>query len=106
MVSLIAVGIVSLGFGALFMFVVVILVKAQKPPVANLVAPNPHMVCPHCGTKGAVRTVLTRQNAGVSGTKATAAILTSGLSLLVAGLSRTIDVTEAGCSQCRNRWTF
>lgn len=44
--------------------------------------------------------------AGVSGGKATAALLTGGFSLLAMGLSRKQRVTEAWCSNCQSTWCF
>jgi hypothetical protein len=44
--------------------------------------------------------------AGISGGKATGAILTGGLSLLATGLSRKHAATEANCGNCGSRWTF
>lgn len=67
---------------------------------------NPHMICPHCQTKGFVKTKNIKQKAGVSGGKATAAILTGGLSLLAVGLSRKQECTEAKCTICNAVWHF
>ncbi len=49
---------------------------------------NRAMVCPHCQTRGSVYTKAVTQKKGVSGGKATAALLTGGVSLLATGLSR------------------
>ncbi|MDO8307003.1 MAG: hypothetical protein Q7V58_01430 [Actinomycetota bacterium] len=43
---------------------------------------------------------------GVSGGKATGAVLTGGISILATGLSRKEKVTEAHCSNCRTTWVF
>ena len=67
---------------------------------------NPAMVCPHCAATGAVYTKLVTQKIGISGGKATAALLTGGASLLVAGLSRKAKITEAHCTECNNTWHF
>jgi hypothetical protein len=67
---------------------------------------NPQLVCPHCQTKGKVSTKRVMVKVGVSGGKATAAVLTAGLSLLVAGLSRKREVTEARCGNCKSVWQF
>lgn len=64
------------------------------------------MVCPHCGTRGTVFTQKTAAKRGVSGGKATGAILTGGLSLFATGLSRKQVVTKAHCSKCSADWTF
>ena len=70
-------------------------VRAQKQEVVtqwgekNLV-----LICPHCQTKGFVRTKSLTLKKGVSGVKATGAVLTGGLSLLATGLSRKEDTTQ------------
>jgi hypothetical protein len=66
---------------------------------------NPHIVCPHCQVKGHVRTRQDEHKAGVSGGKATGAILTGGVSLLVTGLSRKEPVTVCFCGHCGSTWT-
>jgi len=81
------------------------LTPEQKEDIAH--GPlNPAMICPHCQTKGGVRTRAVRAKAGVSGGKATMALLTGGLSLLATGLSRTEIVTHAHCNCCGNNWKF
>ncbi len=72
-------------------------------------APTPvngdrQLVCPHCQTKGSVRTKQVKTKAGVSGGKATAAVLTAGISILGTGLSRKQKVTEAICGSCKMTW--
>lgn len=67
---------------------------------------NSAMVCPHCQTKGKIRTQHVTQKKGVSGGKATAALLTGGTSLLAVGLSRKEGGTQAMCMECRNTWIF
>jgi len=69
-------------------------------------SPNPHMVCPHCQTKGSVSTVQFKAKGGVSGGKATGALLTGGLSLFATGLSRKVMVTQASCGTCQMTWTI
>lgn len=64
------------------------------------------MICPHCHTKGSVRTRSVKRKAGISGGKATAALLTGGFSILATGLSRKNKVTEARCTNCKAKWTF
>lgn len=64
------------------------------------------MICPHCQTRGSVRTTHVRRKAGISGGKATAALLTGGVSLLATGLSRKEAVTQAHCAHCGARWVF
>jgi hypothetical protein len=67
---------------------------------------NAAMVCPHCQTKGQIRTKGITQKKGVSGGKATAAVLTGGVSLLAVGLSRKEASTQAHCDSCNNTWLF
>ena len=67
---------------------------------------NPKMVCPHCGVRGTVHAQPKKMKAGVSGGKATAALLTGGISLLAVGLSRRQQVTEAWCRNCDSTWHF
>ncbi len=67
---------------------------------------NPPMICPHCQKKGCIRTMPVRRKKGISGAKATGAILTGGLSLLATGLSREEDLTQAHCMVCNCTWEF
>ena len=56
---------------------------------------NPHFICPHCQTKGSVRSKAVRHKTGISGGKATAALLTLGTSVVATGLSRKENRTKA-----------
>ncbi len=67
---------------------------------------NAHMVCVHCNTTGQIRTKPVTQKKGISGGKATAALLTSGVSLIAVGLSRKEKNTQAFCTKCQNTWFF
>lgn len=67
---------------------------------------NPAMICPHCNTKGHIRTKEVESKKGISGGKATAALLTGGISLLATGLSRKEEATQARCGHCKNVWSF
>jgi predicted RNA-binding Zn-ribbon protein involved in translation (DUF1610 family) len=67
---------------------------------------NAQIVCPQCQRSGSVRTKKTRQKVGVSGGKATGAVLTGGVSLLVTGLFRKEKVSQAHCGNCGSDWTF
>jgi hypothetical protein len=89
-------------WGWLLLFVALVALYAwAKMPKGNV-----HIVCPHCQTKGQVSTRQVKQKVGVSGAKATGALLTGGLSLLATGLSRKQQVTEARCSKCGSVWHF
>jgi hypothetical protein len=67
---------------------------------------NPNLVCPHCQTRGRVRTANVKVKTGISGGKATAAVLTGGVSLLATGLSRKEATTRAHCDKCNSTWHF
>ena len=64
------------------------------------------MACPHCQDRNCVHTKQVAQKKGVSGGKATGALLTGGVSLLATGLSRKEKATEAYCSNCSSTWHF
>jgi len=64
------------------------------------------MVCPHCQKRGSVITKKIKRKKGISGAKATGAILTLGWSLLAMGLSRKEEETEAHCNACGATWHF
>ena len=69
-------------------------------------AVNSKMLCQQCGEKGFIHTKITTRKVGVSGGKATAALLTAGLSLFAFGLSRKQNSTEAYCGNCNSNWYF
>ena len=64
------------------------------------------IVCPQCQQKGGVTTRPITRKKGISGGKATAAVITGGLSVLATGLSRKEAETEANCSNCGSNWYF
>ena len=66
---------------------------------------NPQVVCPHCQKRGNVYMKTKKVKKGVSGGKATGAILTGGISILATGLSRKEGVTQAHCAACGTTWT-
>lgn len=67
---------------------------------------NRHIICPHCQIQGQVRTKEVKNKVGISGGKATAAILTGGVSLLATGLSRKSKMTQSHCCNCNSTWCF
>ena len=67
---------------------------------------NTSLVCPHCQSRGTVRIKLVKRKKGISGAKATGAILTLGWSMLATGLSRKETQTQAHCEQCNSTWDF
>jgi hypothetical protein len=64
------------------------------------------ILCPQCQVKGKVITTRTKKRKGISGGRAIAMIVTGGLSLPAAGISRFDEVTEASCSNCGSKWEF
>ena len=74
--------------------------------VSNKTSSAVGMVCPHCQSRGSVTTKIVKRKKGVSGAKATGALLTLGWSLLVTGLSRKEEETEAHCTACGATWHF
>ena len=64
------------------------------------------IVCAQCQQKGSVTTRRIKTKTGISGAKATGAVLTGGLSILATGLSRKEDLTEARCDNCGSVWRF
>lgn len=62
------------------------------------------MVCPHCGVRGQVTRTAVKVKRGISGGKATGAVLTAGLSALATGLSRKARSTEMSCGNCGTTW--
>lgn len=64
------------------------------------------LLCPHCQTRGTVRTDRVKVKRGISGGKATGAVLTAGVSLFATGLSRKEQVLRATCGNCRVVWTI
>jgi hypothetical protein len=79
---------------------------AEQEIIDRLGTVNSAMICPHCQTKGQVRTISITQKKGVSGGKATAALMTCGVSMLAVGLSRKEEATQAHCDACNNTWVF
>jgi hypothetical protein len=67
---------------------------------------NPDIICPHCHAKGKVHTKEIDKKVGISGAKATAAVLTGGVSVLAIGLSRKDHLTQAHCCKCESTWAF
>jgi len=80
--------------------------QAERQKMTTYGTIKPQMICPHCQTKGSVRTKPVTKKTGISGGKATAALLTGGMSMLATGLSRKEGMTQAHCEKCNNTWTF
>lgn len=96
---------VLLLFGLIGLPVVVLILSHTK--AQRFGALNPAMKCSHCETRGAIRTKRVKRAKGISGGKASAALLTGGASMLVTGgLSRRERSTQVYCGNCRNIWHF
>jgi hypothetical protein len=85
--------------------------RAARPltPPQGSVAPvygRSQIVCPHCQVRGHVHCKTVKAKKGISGGKATGALLTGGFSILATGLSRKQKVTEAHCNNCQSTWQF
>lgn len=62
--------------------------------------------CPYCHRHGVRRQVARgRARGGISGGKATMALLTGGVSLLATGLTSHHGVTRLHCEHCGMKWT-
>ena len=105
---------VGLGFVAGLVMIAVVIGTAEKAHenaneiAAELQRPqrDSQIICPHCQVRGHVTTKRVHAKQGISGGKATAALLTGGLSLLATGLSQHQKVTKATCSNCGSVWHF
>jgi hypothetical protein len=62
------------------------------------------LVCPHCQVKGTVTSKTVKAKKGITGSKATGAVLTLGVSTELTGLSRKQDVTARTCSNSKTTW--
>jgi len=65
---------------------------------------NRMLLCPHCGVKGKIHVKSTTQKRGIDGGKATAAVFTCGLSMLLTGLSRMEKANKLYCESCEMSW--
>lgn len=62
------------------------------------------IVCPHCQTAGQVEVYLMQRKKGISGGKATGALMTGGISMFATGLSRKENVRNLRCGNCGVTW--
>jgi hypothetical protein len=62
------------------------------------------LLCPHCQERGGVTVREITRKKGVSGAKATGAVLTGGVSMLATGLSRKENSREMSCASCGMKW--
>lgn len=65
---------------------------------------HPKVVCKHCGTSGQVFVKRVERKRGISGGKATGALMTGGISLLATGLARKEAVAAMQCKHCGMKW--
>ena len=77
--------------------------KAEREEQARRDA-QARIICQFCHQAGDVTAKLVQKKQGVSGGKATAAILTGGVSLVAVGLSRKGMVTRLSCANCGMTW--
>ena len=62
------------------------------------------IICPYCKTSGKVYMATVEKKSGIHGGKATAGIITGGLSLFFTGLSAKQKVNEYKCRNCNAKW--
>lgn len=67
---------------------------------------SPSMICPHCQTRGQVRTRRVTLSTGVSEGKVALAVLTGWISFWFTGLSSKQEATRAHCDHCGSTWHF
>lgn len=83
-------------------------IKPENVPgmtgVVNQERGDSKLVCPHCNTTGMVTSRIVKRKHGVSGAKATGAVLTGGLSVVATGLSQKQEQTERTCRNCGTTW--
>jgi len=93
-------------FATIFFVVIVVVIVGVVASTKQKVRQEgaKQIVCPHCGTRGFVTVKAAQVKRGVSGGKATGAVLTGGVSLLETGLSRKQSVTRAHCGNCKMSW--
>ena len=65
---------------------------------------NPEIVCPHCQVKGRVHLKNQSVKGGISDAKAAAAVMTGGASVLLTGLAKKVNLTQAYCENCQVVW--
>lgn len=78
--------------------------RAESLDKMQRIGCDPNRMCPYCQVWGKVHTMDITQKKGISGGKATAALLTGGISLLAVGLSGKETSTKAHCRHCNNTW--
>lgn len=77
---------------------------AWKMYEANKPTLNEKLACPHCQTVGQVTAGVVTRKKGVSGGKATGALMTGGASMFLTGLSRKEAARHLSCGNCGMEW--
>ena len=96
---------VVLGLAAAVWFWFFVLHKKPTPEEAERERQAQAQIrCPHCGQVGCVTKTIVTKGQGISGGKATAGLLTGGLSLPFAGLSRNERMSHMKCANCHMEW--
>lgn len=72
--------------------------------LANRPTVNETLTCPHCGTRGQVSVERLSRKKGISGGKATGALMTGGASMFATGLSRKEAAQHLVCGNCGIGW--
>lgn len=62
------------------------------------------ILCKFCHARGSVTVQAVSRKKGISGGRATGALLTGGASMLLTGLSRREAARSLSCSNCGMRW--
>lgn len=79
-------------------------VLAVRMYLANRPTVNETLTCPHCGTRGQVSVERLSRKKGISGGKATGALMTGGVSMFATGLSRKEAAQHLVCGNCGIGW--
>jgi ssDNA-binding Zn-finger/Zn-ribbon topoisomerase 1 len=78
-------------------------IQAQDQP-AQIPKPVGQIECPYCHSSGTVVVQQVKKKKGVSTGKATAALLTGGISLIGTGLAKKAIVSQLTCAACNMTW--
>lgn len=78
--------------------------RAKTANVASRPTGDAALVCPHCHSRGTVKTSKKSTKDGLSGAKATAGVITGGKSVALTGLSKKRKVRQARCGRCKMSW--
>lgn len=76
----------------------------NQPAPAQSPKPVGQIECPYCHSSGTVVVQQVKKKKGVSTGKATAALLTGGISLIGTGLAKKAIVSQLTCASCNMTW--